>query len=183
MYVRPGFDPHPILLPSSKHVDSLLYCQDDPGLQICRLKHAALNINSPFRTPWLAFGLSRQDRKGARLCSSQYTGSDKVFAAEALRSEPAIVACLPITAPPTTTRSNKPKPVKNQPIPILETSGGRMTAAIAAPGLRSMFPSANAPAACCGAHSDRKAVVAIKTQLIPKPAGQSQYCHLSSTNW
>jgi hypothetical protein len=54
----------------------------------------------------------------------------------------------PITAPPTTTKSKTPNPLKNQPIPIFETKLGVITAAIPAAGLRSMFPNAKAPAAC-----------------------------------
>lgn len=77
------------------------------------------------------------------------------------------------TAPPTSTASNIANPVKHQPIPIFDVSEGITTAAIAAPGFLSMFPRANAPAACWGTHSDKKAVVATNTQLIPKPA----MCH------
>jgi hypothetical protein len=41
---------------------------------------------------------------------------------------------------------------------------------MAAPGLRSMLPKANAPAACWATHSVRNAVVVMKTQFMPKPA-------------
>jgi hypothetical protein len=79
------------------------------------------------RTPYLVFYAKRQTT--SRVKQGKYVN-------------------LPITAPPTTTRSRIPKPLKNQPIPIFDTRLGVITAATPAAGLRSMFPKAKAPAAC-----------------------------------
>ncbi len=76
----------------------------------------------------------------------------------------------PTTADPTRTRSVRAKPVTHHPRPICETNDGIMTAAIAAPGLRSILPRAKALTACWATHSVRNAVVATSTQFMPKPA-------------
>ena len=68
-----------------------------------------------------------------------------------------------------TTKTTKAKLVKYQPNPILATSGGVITAVIAAAGFLIMFSNAIAPAEACGAHSVKNANVTTRTDDIPSP--------------
>jgi hypothetical protein len=76
----------------------------------------------------------------------------------------------PSAPPPKVSKSTKAKLVKYHPEPILATKSGVMTAEIAAAGFLSMFSTAIAPAAACGAHSVKKAKVTTRTDDMPSPA-------------